>query len=126
MICHYSQPGQKARLDAELQSIVQLIKQHSPLRPIILGGDFNRNEQAMKVLAETLGLHLNPSHAPTGHTTRQQKRLDKSSQSQIDYFLSSVPGHISTIEQAPESCKFDHNMITAHHYLSVDPSPLQR
>ena len=58
VIGHYSSPGKRVELDAELLNVLQQIRYSTPQIKIVIAGDFNRKVQWMLKLAQQTNLQL--------------------------------------------------------------------
>ena len=58
VVAHYSTPGNRPELDAELKNVIARIRYGAPSLKLIVAGDFNRSLQWMEKLAAKLDLHL--------------------------------------------------------------------
>ena len=78
--------------DKDLQYLCRNIKQLYPAAILLVGGDLNRNPDAVDALARSLNL-LKAAHAPDDYTRKQKG----SPNAILDYFLISQQGKQNTI-----------------------------
>ena len=78
-------------MDMELKCMMQAIRLKYPNALIIIGGDFNRKEQWMRVLSRNLNLPLcqNDGQKLVTHCSARSS----ASNNQLDYILTNLPWH---------------------------------